>query len=41
MIDYFVTRPIAALLAIVAILVFGTAAWTLLPIAALDRKSVV
>ena len=35
MIDYFVTRPIAALLAIVAILVFGTAAWTLLPIAAL------
>jgi hydrophobe/amphiphile efflux-1 (HAE1) family protein len=35
MIDYFVLRPVAALLAILALLVFGTAAWVLLPIAAL------
>jgi len=35
MIDYFVTRPVAALLAILGLLVFGTAAWALLPIAAL------
>jgi len=35
MIEYFVTRPVAALLAILALAVFGTAAWTLLPIAAL------
>ena len=35
MIEYFVTRPIAALLAILGLLVFGIAAWALLPIAAL------
>src|ERR1700731_1208877 len=35
MIDYFVLRPVAALLAILGLLVFGIAAWVLLPIAAL------
>ena len=35
MIEYFVTRPVAALLAILGLLVFGIAAWILLPIAAL------
>jgi multidrug efflux pump len=35
MIDYFVLRPVAALLAILALLVFGISAWVLLPIAAL------
>ncbi|HEV2676670.1 MAG TPA: efflux RND transporter permease subunit [Aliidongia sp.] len=37
MIDYFVTRPVAALLAVLGLLVFGIAAWTLLPIAALPE----
>jgi multidrug efflux pump len=35
MIDYFVLRPVAALLAIMALLIFGIAAWVMLPIAAL------
>jgi multidrug efflux pump len=35
MIEYFVTRPVVAVLAILGLLIFGISAWALLPIAAL------